>query len=125
MCEEHSVIAILRREEFPKFLNREKENWQFVFLPSFYLDQLSCALLLTEIWAAQARAHQIQAFGLAVKNTTRPSSQLVWIQESCECGPISVLWLLILFLELALASIGQSKGHHLKQGAVLHTIEVV
>lgn len=68
MHEEHSVIAMLRREEFPKFLNREKENWQFVFLPSSYLDQLSCALLLTEIWAAQPRAHQIQAFGLAVKN---------------------------------------------------------
>lgn len=68
MCEEHSVIVILRREEFPKYLNREKENWQFVFLPSSYLDQLSCVFLPTEIWAAWGRAYDIQAFGLAVKN---------------------------------------------------------
>lgn len=31
MCEEHLVIAILRREKFPKYLNRKKEKGKFVY----------------------------------------------------------------------------------------------
>lgn len=30
MCEEHSIIAILRREKVPKYLNRKKEKGQYV-----------------------------------------------------------------------------------------------
>lgn len=71
MCEEHSVIAVLRREQFPKHLNRKKEKGQFVILLNYCLDQLNCAWLFTETWAAQVRntsdtnplAHQLRPPG--------------------------------------------------------------
>lgn len=83
MCEEHSVTAVLRREEFPKYLNRKKEKGQFVFLPNYCLDQLNCAWLFTEIWVAEVGgtsdtnllAHQLA-------DHPGPSSQLVQNQES-------------------------------------------
>lgn len=50
---EHSVIAVLRREEFPKYLNRKKDKGQFVFLSSHCLDQLNSGYL--QIFGRQVR----------------------------------------------------------------------
>lgn len=68
MCEEHSVIAILRREKFPKYLNRKKEEGQYMILR----DQSLCTQTKGEEYCCSQRG-----FGrrLAVKG---------WKKKVCE-----------------------------------------
>lgn len=130
MCEEHSVIAVLRREEFPKYLNRKKEKEQFVFPPNYCLDQLNSAWLFTEIWAAQVRGTS-DTNPLARQLRPPRTKLLVSVDPTkptclhCKSGPVSVLCFLTSNPELALASISQSEGHHFKQSQetriALHT----